>query len=1193
MPILRFLSLLLLLLTAIDAGAQTHAESEARMLELFKEEKFSEAIPYAIQAKTAAKKEHGDTSSLYILAISNLSFLYEKTGNYPPTETLYEELALIYKKKFGTGHPAYAVALNSQANAFYASGKLKQALPLYIQALTIQKKVYGMLHAEYWVIAKNLANTYFDLKDYPNAAIHFYDCLRIASSLKGEKSDEYAEALEAAAVVSNSISDLAKAKQYYTALAHFKKEKEGLSSTYAAVINILGLIFLDEANFAMAEQYLREAMEIRKKQLGEEHADYAQSVNNLGALYRKKGSYSTARRYYEEALAIRKKKGGEADREYGQTLNNLAELAQAEGNYALAESLMLKAVEIRKNADGEENEFYALNLNNLATLYSEMGKNEESETIHLKVLFIRKKILGDNHPEIAQSLNNLAIACENQGKKAAAEQYYTEALAIRKKIYGDQHPDYAQTLNNQGLLYASTGRYKEAEISLNTAAAIRKKMLGETHPDYLLTLDNLAALYINTNAYEKAESLLLQVLAGRKKVLGEDHADFGVSLNNLGALYCLTGRFEKGLALYQQVNAIYKKAWGEQHPAYALGLQNAAEIYSRLKNYKAAEPLFEEAIRIYQKSLGADHPSLATPLLGLASLQNNLGQYKNGEELLDSSNRIVLRHMQQNFINLGEEEKMQWWEDEANRFQMAPSLLLSNPHPSTWFREQTFLQQLQLKGYILKDGKKILEQIRKNGDPSLKKILGEWQANKATLARQYSLPAADRLPRLDSIERKTTEQEKWLNQQSVLFKRGNPDAGLSLDKIRKALQPGEAAIEFIRFAYYHQGWTDSVIYAAFVLLPGNVTPTFVALCEEKELGQILQVKGTSSEALIKQLYRGADIRNTNRQGNKADSLYRLIWKPLQPLLSGIKKIYLAPAGLLNRVAFNALAIDSSRYLIDEYVLHQLSTIGQIIEEAEAGTKDPSNTILLYGGIDFDVSGAAESGNKPTTKLPDPVQRSIRGGRWTSLPGTLEEIKTIQQLFEKSGKPVTTIKERAATEESLKQLSGHSPSILHLATHGFSLPDISKNREYRKGNQFSIAENPLMRSGVILAGANRVWNGGIPLPGKEDGIATAYEISGLDLGHTELVVLSACETALGDIRGTEGVFGLQRAFKLAGVKQMILSLWQVPDRETAELMSLFYTNKLGGQSTAAAFHAAQEEMRKKYPVYYWAAFTLLE
>jgi CHAT domain-containing protein len=189
--------------------------------------------------------------------------------------------------------------------------------------------------------------------------------------------------------------------------------------------------------------------------------------------------------------------------------------------------------------------------------------------------------------------------------------------------------------------------------------------------------------------------------------------------------------------------------------------------------------------------------------------------------------------------------------------------------------------------------------------------------------------------------------------------------------------------------------------------------------------------------------------------------------------------------------------------------------------------------------------------------------------------------------------VTVIRDRLATEESLKQLSGQSPGILHLATHGFSLPNNTRNTEYRTGNPFSGAENPLMRSGIILAGANRVWSGGIPLAGKEDGIATAYEIAGLDLSGTGLVVLSACETALGDIRGTEGVFGLQRAFKLAGVKQMILSLWQVPDRETAELMNLFYTHKLKGKSTAAAFYAAQQEMRKKYAVYYWAAFTLIE
>lgn len=185
---------------------------------------------------------------------------------------------------------------------------------------------------------------------------------------------------------------------------------------------------------------------------------------------------------------------------------------------------------------------------------------------------------------------------------------------------------------------------------------------------------------------------------------------------------------------------------------------------------------------------------------------------------------------------------------------------------------------------------------------------------------------------------------------------------------------------------------------------------------------------------------------------------------------------------------------------------------------------------------------------------------------------------------------------AATEESLKQLSGHSPTILHLATHGFFLPDVERKRRdnfTRDPNQLTLADNPLFRSGIIMAGANIVWKGGVAFDGKEDGIVTAYEISNLDLSNSELVVLSACETALGDISGTEGVFGLQRAFKLAGVKNMLLSLWQVPDEETDELMRLLYSNKLKGMANYEAFNMAQETMRKKYPPYYWAAFVLIE
>jgi CHAT domain-containing protein len=252
---------------------------------------------------------------------------------------------------------------------------------------------------------------------------------------------------------------------------------------------------------------------------------------------------------------------------------------------------------------------------------------------------------------------------------------------------------------------------------------------------------------------------------------------------------------------------------------------------------------------------------------------------------------------------------------------------------------------------------------------------------------------------------------------------------------------------------------------------------------------------------------------------------------------------------------------------------------------------------LYGGIDFNDASATPTpvNEAEASILPGDLRRTIRGGDWVPLPGTLGEVNSIGQLFLNSKIKPQVFIGTAATEESFKQLSGHSPAILHLATHGFSLPDAGQSTHQltNSDNQFMLAHNPLLRSGIIMAGANRAWGGKIPKDGQEDGIVTSYEISNMDLGNTKLVVLSACETALGDIRGTEGVFGLRRAFKLAGVQDMILSLWQVPDKETSELMTLFYTKKLTNMPTYEAFKMAQDEMRMKHPPYYWAAFVLIE
>jgi CHAT domain-containing protein len=201
-----------------------------------------------------------------------------------------------------------------------------------------------------------------------------------------------------------------------------------------------------------------------------------------------------------------------------------------------------------------------------------------------------------------------------------------------------------------------------------------------------------------------------------------------------------------------------------------------------------------------------------------------------------------------------------------------------------------------------------------------------------------------------------------------------------------------------------------------------------------------------------------------------------------PWLKGIKKISIAPAGLLNRISFNALSVDSSHYLIDTYQLRQYSSVRQIAEKQVVMSGiDAASDIVLYGGIDFHTSESISTSNNQTSSnpLPDIIKRSIRGGMWNPLPGTMQEVNSISQLFKSNKKTAKMITGAAATEESLKQLSGHSPAILHLATHGFSLPDVKKKRKGKPNNNdnaFTLADNPLMRTGIIMAGGNRVWSG---------------------------------------------------------------------------------------------------------------------
>jgi len=352
--------------------------------------------------------------------------------------------------------------------------------------------------------------------------------------------------------------------------------------------------------------------------------------------------------------------------------------------------------------------------------------------------------------------------------------------------------------------------------------------------------------------------------------------------------------------------------------------------------------------------------------------------------------------------------------------------------------------------------------------------------------------------------------------------------------------------------------------------------------------------------------RGATVlEKTNLEG-----LYELIWIPLESAIGNINTIYYSPTGIMHRISFDAIPVKEDQRLSDYY---QLIRLGSSRSLAQSVTKSSSigKEVLLFGGINYDqksdslIEARSMSESKDFADTPEgDINRAeiFQANKWSYLKGTKKEVRDIADLLKANAFSVNIKTGSMATEESFNKLSidGLSPRILHIATHGFFYPEPNINTSTNKFRNeeiaFKTSQHPLIRTGLLLAGANEVWSSDkSDCPPGEDGVLTAYEISQMDLTNTELVVLSACETGLGDILGNEGVYGLQRALKIAGAKKLIMSLWKVPDQETAKLMTSFYTywlqEKLGIRESLSK---AQKDFRDNgYDPYYWAGFILLE
>ncbi len=887
--------------------------------------------------------------------------------------------------------------------------------------------------------------------------------------------------------------------------------------------------------------------------------EYASSINNLAKLYKSENKFDQAEKLLERTLKSYKSTVGEKSILYINALGTLAGLYRSTGQYNKAETLYGESKKLLLENVGEKNLDYADLLSNMAFLYDETGRYDLAESYLKFSLTITKELVGEKHALYATTLNNMALLYKNLGHYEQAEPMYKQAMAIRKEVLGETHPEYGASLNNLAEFYESVNRPKEAFPLYQQAAQIVKSVYGEQHHEYALALNNLANIYQQTGQFDKAEQYYNQSLAILKNVLGETHAEYASTLHNLAYLYLETKKYKEAEFLFKKDLEIIKNSIGVGHPNYAKALSNLAGLYEHMGRYAEAEKNYLEAQKIRKEKLGLYHPDYTNTLANLARVATATGKYQEAMEYWQTTITNYKEEIKKYFPSMSEREKEVFYARFEDRFEQFNSFATMRYKVNPAVLSEMYNTQLATKAILFNSSNKVRLRILGSNDPALIELFKKWQSDKEYLAQLYLIPKAELTINLDSLERKTNELEKELSLKSEVFKTANDIQTYAWQDVQKTLKPGEAAVEIIRFRKYKAdlGGTyvkykfegkeekDSVYYVALVVTPDTKGNPEI----------VLMKNGTDLENKFIIYYR-----NTIRFNVPDEFCYQNYWSKIAASLSGIKKVYLSPDGIYNNI--NLLSVynpATKKYIIDEIDIHTLTNTKDLITAKPVTSA--SKKIVLMGDPDF----GGHSGNA-----------SFRSGQLKRLPGSGEEVKKISSVVGRNNWAGNLYTGAESSEELVKSV--RDVKVLHIATHGFFEQDPEKKED-------KVTENPLLKSGLFLSSTAK--------GAAEDGKLTAYEAMNLSLDNTELVVLSACETGLGVVKNGEGVYGIQRAFRVAGARSIVISLWKVDDIATQKLMVIFYEEWLKSGNKRAAFTTAQNKLRSEYPEpLYWGAFIIV-
>jgi CHAT domain-containing protein/Tfp pilus assembly protein PilF len=985
-------------------------------------------------------------------------------------------------------------------------------------------------------------------------------------------------------------------KQILEGDSELRKQGEESVSLVAEVTGSYRLSIESAQRVAPTGRYEIEVTELRTAMEKDRRLHEARklSVESLRLYYA--GRYDEALPLVERAVKIRRDELGPEHLDVVQSLRILAIIYRAKGETAKAEPIQQLVLSVRERSLGPEHPLVVQTLHNLANLYDDRGRSAQAERLYQRGLAIGEKMLGPEHPMVATSLNSLGIIYRDKGDYVKAEQYFQRALAIREKMLEPGHPFIGTSLNNLAALYQSKGDYVKAEQLYRRALALQEKTQGPKHPDFATSLDNLGLLYGNKGDYGKAEPLYQRALAIREKALGPVHPRVAVSLNKLAILYRVKGDYAKAEQFHQRALAILEQKLGPAHRDVGECLGDLAYLYCAKGDYTKAKLLYQRALAIYEMTGGSDHPHAAQTLNDLSVLYAAKGEIAQAVAYQSRAIGISERNIIYNLRTGSERQKLAYLATLSAQASLTISLHVRYAPDDPTAAGMAATTILQRKGRTLDAMSSSLAALRQRFDPQDRALLDRLNDVTAQLAGLVlggtrNMASAEHQEQIKALEEKKETLEAEISRRSAEF-RANFQP-ITLAAIQAATPTDAVLIEFASYQPFNANAIASdKEYGA---------PRYVAylLCREGEIKwQELGDAKTIDDSIA--AFRAA-LSDPKRRDFKrlARAIDEKVMQPLRSLLGDAEQILVSPDGALNLIPFEALVDEQGRYLIERYSFNYL-TSGRDLLRLQVERESKSDLLIvadpMFGQRDrLAKAGVGQRKPQARRRLRQSVTTSsdLSSIYFAPLMGAELEAREIKSLFPEA----EVLLGEQATEASLKRAV--APRILHIATHGFFLEDRAVRIGGTRGLNLmreigdiggAIAnvkiENPLLRSGLALAGANRRTGS------DDDGILTALEATGLNLWGTQLVVLSACDTGVGVVRTGEGVYGLRRALVLAGSESQVMSLWPVRDYATQRLMKAFYAELKQGQGRGEALRNVKlTTMRRRgaeHP-FYWAGF----